>query len=129
MKRDRNESAIDFNRREFLKGSSFSTLMMLMGGVALRAEDKPAASPTPSIEEEKHIGPPVKCGIIGCGVWGREIANTLATLPNAPVTAICDHYEAFLRRGKEAAPKAEGYTDYRKVLDSKDVEAVLIATP
>ena len=103
--------------------------MMMMGGVALRAEDKPASSATPSIEEEKYIGPPVKCGVIGCGVWGREIANTLSVLPNAPVTAVCDTYEAFLRRGKEAAPKAEGYTDYRKVLESKEVQAVFIATP
>jgi predicted dehydrogenase len=127
MKPEQTESAIDFNRRNFLKTSSFSTLMMMMGGVALRAEDKP--NPTPSIEQEKHIGPPVKCGIIGCGAWGRDIANTLATLPNAPVTAICDHYPAFLKRGKEAAPKAEGFTDYRKVLESKDVQAVFVATP
>src|SRR3954469_24457630 len=131
MKPDRNEQAElnDFNRRDFLKSSSISTLMMMMGGVALRADDKPAATATPSIDEEKHTGAPVNCGVIGCGLWGREIANTLARLPNAPIVALCDTYEPFLRRGKEAAPKAEGYTDWRKVVGSKEVQAVLVATP
>src|SRR3954470_16559173 len=131
MKPDRNESEPDFNRRDFLKSSSISTLMMMMGGVAIQAQDKKEenATATPSIEEEKHFGPPVNCGVIGCGIWGREIANTLARLPNAPVVAVCDTYEPFLRRGKEAAPKAEGYTDWRKLLESKDVQAVLVATP
>jgi predicted dehydrogenase len=71
----------------------------------------------------------VNCGVIGCGLWGREIANTLTRLPNAPVVAVCDTYEPFLRRGKEAAPKAETYTDYRKLLEAKDVQAVFVATP
>src|SRR2546423_8226988 len=127
MNSDQNEPASDFNRRDFLKSSSISTLMMMMGGVALRAEDKPQPTGTPSIEEEKHTGAPVNCGIIGCGIWGREIANTLALLPNAPVVAVCDTYEPFLRRGKEAAPKAEGYSDYWKRLGSKDVQAGAVA--
>jgi len=130
MTPERNESTPDFNRRDFLKSSSFSTLMMMMGGVAINAQEKKdQATTTPSIEEEKHSGPPVNCAVIGCGIWGREIANTLARLPNAPVVAVCDPYEPFLRRGKEAAPKAETYTDFRKALENKDVQAVLIATP
>src|SRR5436305_13565534 len=100
MKPDRTESTPDFNRRDFLKSSSISTLMMMMGGVAIQAQEKQQQSTaTPSIEEEKHFGPPVKCAVIGCGIWGREIANTLARLPNAPVIAVCDTYEPFLRRG------------------------------
>ncbi len=47
--------------------------------------------------------------MIGCGIWGREILNTLAVLPNAPVVAISDTYATFLRRAKEAAPKARAY--------------------
>src|SRR5258706_10920265 len=103
--------------------------MMMMGGVALRAEDKPATSASASSEEDKYAGPPVNCGIIGCGVWGRKIAETLATLPNAPVVAVSDTYEPFMRRSKEVAPKAQDYTDYRKLLESKDVKAVFVATP
>ncbi|HEY0456909.1 MAG TPA: hypothetical protein VGE41_11075, partial [Verrucomicrobiae bacterium] len=100
---------VDFNRRGFLKTGSLTTLMAMMGGVALRAEDekKEGAVAQP---EEKHVGPPVNCAIVGCGVQGRELINTLSKLPNAPVVAICDTYEPWLRRSKELAPKATADT-------------------
>jgi predicted dehydrogenase len=125
-----NAEQLDLNRRSFLRTGSMTTLIAMMGGVALKAEDQakdkeaPAAAP-----EEKHVGPPVSCGVIGCGVQGREIINTLARLPNAPVVSVCDTYEPFLRRGKEAAPNAATETDYKKVLGQKDVQAVFVATP
>jgi predicted dehydrogenase len=121
------KSSSEFNRRDFLKGGSLATLMAMVGGVPLKAEDKPKADASPT--EEKHSGPPVKCAVIGCGVQGREILNTLARLPNAPVVAVCDKYGPFLRRGKEAAPKAEAYEDYQQVLANKDVQGVFVATP
>ncbi|MDB6033308.1 MAG: hypothetical protein JWM16_3646 [Verrucomicrobiales bacterium] len=121
----------DLNRRGFLRTGSMTTLIAMMGGVALKAEDEKGkpASATPSVPEEKHVGPPVNCAVIGCGIQGREIINTLMRLPNAPVVAVCDTYEAFLRRGKEAAPNAVGETDYKKLLAQKDVQAVFVATP
>jgi predicted dehydrogenase len=117
----------DLNRRDFLRGGSFATLMTLLGGVELRAQDKPKDPDEPT--KYRTIGPPVKCGVIGCGLWGREVINTLGKLPNAPVVAVCDPYEAFLRRAKDAAPNAKTFTDYTKLLEDKDVQAVVIATP
>ena len=117
----------DLNRRDFLKGGSLSGLMALMGGIALKAQDQNKTAATPA--EPKAPGNPVKCAVIGCGAWGREILRNLARLPNAPVVAICDTYEAFMRRAKESAPKAETYSDYRKVLEQKEVQAVFVATP
>lgn len=127
MKQQHEEQAgrSDFNRRDFLKGSSIATLMAMMGGIPLKAEDKPKEDATTSGQK----GNPVNCAVIGCGVRGREILNTLARLPNGPVVAICDTYPLFLRRAKESAPQAEAFEDYRKVLDQKEVKAVLIATP
>lgn len=117
----------DVNRRDFLKSGSMSTLMMLMGGVALRAQDTPKTGETPA--ETKPTGPPVNCAVIGCGSRGKEILETLARLPNAPVVAVCDTYEPFLRRAKTTAPKAEGFPDYRRVLEKKEVQGVIVATP
>jgi len=117
----------DFNRRDFIRGASFSTLMAMMGGIPLQAAEtnQPAGS-----TNFKAVDPPVNCAVIGCGVWGREILKTLAVLPNAPVTAICDTYEPWLNRAKkEAAPKAEIFKDYRQLLEQKSVEAVIVATP
>src|SRR5256886_7440400 len=129
MSPDRNEQ--DVNRRDFIKSSSLSTFMMMIGGVELKADDKKPEENKPELSlEEKYVAPPVSCAIIGCGLWGRDqIANTLATLPNAPVVAICDSYAPFLKRAQTSAPKAEPFSDYRKLLDSKAVQAVLIATP
>ncbi|HZQ45999.1 MAG TPA: Gfo/Idh/MocA family oxidoreductase [Verrucomicrobiae bacterium] len=118
----------DFNRRDFIKGASFGTLMMMMGGVPLQAEDKPAAAGDKDTNYNT-VGAPVSCAVIGCGYWGREILQTLAVLPNAPVVAISDTYAPFLHRAKEAAPKAETYEDYRQALANKAVQAVIVATP
>jgi predicted dehydrogenase len=127
----------DFNRREFIKGASFGSLMLAMGGLPLQADDAKTAP------EETHYSPqtpPVACAVIGCGVWGREIIQTLALLPgpgkpgeqvipNAPVVAICDILKRNINRAKEFAPQAQIYDDYKKLLEQKDVEAVIVATP
>lgn len=124
---DAGNGATEFNRRDFIKGASFGTLMMMMGGVPLQAED---TNSQPKDTGFSTVNPPVSCAVIGCGLWGREILKTLAVLPNAPVVAICDTYGPWLNRAKtEAAPKAETYKDYRQVLDQKSVEAVIVATP
>lgn len=115
----------DFNRRDFLRGASFATVAAMMGGVPIVAADAPAAVG----EEKKSRKPPVKCGVIGLGLQGRELMTALSTLPNAPVVAICDTYEPMINRAKKLAPDAQGYSDYKQLLANPDVKAVLIATP
>jgi predicted dehydrogenase len=127
----KNENLPEFNRRNFLKNTSLATVMAMMGGVELHAGDaaKPAAAGEQPLTQIPP-GPMVKYGVIGLGAWGREILKELALLPNAPVVAICDNYPASLRRaGDSDAPKAERFDDYQKLLASKEVEAVVIATP
>ncbi|MHB8520132.1 MAG: Gfo/Idh/MocA family oxidoreductase [Limisphaerales bacterium] len=121
------EKISDLNRRKFLKGSSLTTLMMLMGGVAIRAEDKPKTDEAKA--EEKPAIPPVSCAVIGCGAWGREVLMTLAAMPIASVAGMCDTYTPYLNRAKKSAPKAETYEDYHKLLEQKDLKAVIVATP
>ena len=123
----KNDPLLDFNRRDFIKGGSATTLMMLMGGVELKAADQAQSGDAPTLY--KTTSEPLKCAVIGLGPRGRELLATLAKLPNAPVVAICDSYEAFLKRSKAAAPDAETFSDYRQVLAKKEVEGVLIATP
>jgi predicted dehydrogenase len=116
----------EYNRRDFLKGTSFATMMALMGGIPIRAADAPAggaAAPNKAVED------PLAFGVIGCGKWGREILQTLGRRPNAPVLAICDTYKPFLNRCKDLAPKAEPFSDYKQVLAKKEVQAVVVATP
>ncbi|MGD0813194.1 MAG: Gfo/Idh/MocA family oxidoreductase [Verrucomicrobiota bacterium] len=128
---NKNENGPEFNRRIFLKNTSLATVMAMMGGVELRASDTPqAAASTDSALTKIPVGPTVKFGVIGLGARGREVLKDLALLPNAPITAICDDYPPSLRRaGTNDAPKAERFSDYKELLASKEVQAVVIATP
>jgi predicted dehydrogenase len=128
---NKNEYLPEFNRRIFLKNTSLATVMAMMGGVELRAGDapRPAASSEAPLTKIP-IGPTVKYGVIGLGARGREVLKDLALLPNAPVAAICDSYPSSLRRaGDNDAPKAKRFDDYQQLLASKEVQAVVIATP
>jgi len=114
----------DFNRRDFLKGSSFATLMTMLGGVPLFAQ--PAAEQKNEIKLEKRK---VKVALIGLGPWGRDILDQLGRLDQADIVALCDSYAPIMRRSASKAPKAVQVTDYKAILDSKDIQAVIIATP
>ena len=119
----------DFNRRDFLRGGSFAALMALMGGVEISAQDAPKTLAVPKKDpnfKEKPVSPPVNFGVIGLGAWGRDILATLSRLPNAPVVAVSDTYATSLRRSGEVAPKAEKHEDYRKLLENKDIDVVVI---
>src|SRR6185295_19305559 len=47
----------------------------------------------------------------------------------AETVAICDTYPAMLSRGAKDAPKAIQTKDYKTILDNKDINAVIVATP
>lgn len=123
--------SMGYNRRDFLKGSSFATLMTMLGGVQLFAQ----ATPEPPAEAK---APPkkVKVAVIGLGTWGREILDQLGRLAGdekilvqPEVVAICDNYPAMMRRSASKVPGATQAEDYKSVLENKDIRAVVIATP
>ena len=118
---NKNETA-ELNRRDFI--SSFATLMTMLGGVELITRTSAQAA-----DLETLVPFQVKCGVIGLGNWGREIIATLTRLKTAQLAAVCDIYPASLKRGTNAAPNAKGVDDYRRILDDKEVQAVVIATP
>src|SRR5512133_1749785 len=113
----------DFNRRDFLKSGSVATLMTMLGGVELIAQNTPAPA------DAKPAGPKLKVAVIGLGGWGREVLNTLARIKEAEVAMVCDTYAAFVRRAATLAPGAKQSEDYKSVLADKDIKAVIIATP
>lgn len=108
------------SRRDFLKTAAGSLL------VVFTQEELAKAA---MIQETAPVSPAVKLGVIGIGQRGKEILSALSRLPSARVVAICDSYEPALKKGQEIAPKATLIADYRKLLDSPDVEAVVISTP
>ena len=115
----------EFNRRDFLRGSSAATFMTLLGGVELTMDRLPARA----ADAEKLHGPAVKSAVIGLGVQGRNLVSTLAPIPEAQVVALCDTYPTAIRRAAKEAPEAAAVASYQQVLDNKDIKAVFIATP
>jgi len=71
----------------------------------------------------------VNLGLIGCGGRGVSVMGTFQKSERVNVTAVCDVYAERIDRAIQRAAGAKGYGDHRKLLESKEVDAVLIATP
>jgi predicted dehydrogenase len=72
----------------------------------------------------------VRVGLIGCGGRGMFVARLMREVPDVEFAAVCDLYPLHLARAKEwAGSAAKEYKDFRRLLEQKDVDAVLIATP
>src|SRR5262245_1392404 len=110
------QEPIDVSRRDFLRGGSIATLMTMLGGVELRA-----AEPLKNAEGKPLVGPKVKCGVIGLGVWGRELVGTLQRQAEAEVTGLCDTYPLMIKRAAKDLPSALATEDYRKILEDKTI--------
>jgi predicted dehydrogenase len=67
--------------------------------------------------------------LIGSGGRGRNVTGAFVEL-GAQCAAVCDVYKPNLEKGLAVAGAgARAYGDYREILDRKDIDAVLIATP
>ena len=71
----------------------------------------------------------VNLGLIGAGARGKGVMGVFQKTEQVNVTAICDVYAVRLDEGLSRAPGAKGHADHRKLLEMKEVDAVLIATP
>ena len=72
----------------------------------------------------------ITVGCLGTGGRCRTLMKSLAGLPNVKMVAVCDAWDAALAEGRKIAdPQAFASKHYREVLDRKDVDAVLIASP
>lgn len=71
----------------------------------------------------------IRVGLIGAGGRGQEIFKTALKCPNTEAAAVADVYTRRLDEVKKFAPQVKTYQDFRKLLDDKSIDAVLIATP
>ncbi len=72
----------------------------------------------------------VGVGLIGCGTRGMAVARLMRQAANVEFAAVCDVYGPHANAAKSwAGPNCRAFGDFRKLLDLKEVEAVVIATP
>ena len=68
-------------------------------------------------------------GVIGIGNRGTRVMSLFQQNQDVKVRALCDVYGVRRDRALEKAPGAKTFNDHRELLQLKEVDAVLIATP
>jgi predicted dehydrogenase len=91
----------------------------------------------------------IRVGFIGVGNRGSQLLQIFMEQPDVEIAALCDVYEPYITRdrakvdprfikdrpgqipdmGEKFANAPEKYSDYRKLLENKTIDAVCIATP
>ncbi len=72
----------------------------------------------------------IRVGVIGTGGRGQLLMGLFKQCADCEMTAVCDVYEPRRAQAREKdAPQAREYGDYRQILERKDIDAVVIATP
>src|SRR5439155_13391927 len=75
-------------------------------------------------------GERVRLGFIGVGNRGDQLLDAFLVHRDADVVALCDVYEPYLQAAqKKVGGKARLHHDYRRLLDDKELDAIVIATP
>lgn len=99
------------DRRQFLKTAAFAATALSQSRV-WGANDR------------------VRIGAIGTGGRCQYLLSVLNEIGGNEIAAICDIYEPHREKARaERAPQAQEYTDYRKLLDDKSIDAVVVGAP
>ncbi len=100
-------------RREFLQQSALAAAGLWAGG-------GPALGKDPSPNE--------KLGIAVIGLANQGDYN-LSNVAGERIVALCDVDENLAAKARQRFPRAKFYTDFRRLFDRKDVDAVVVSTP
>lgn len=120
----------DWSRREFLAasalaGSGLSQVAFGQGAAKSSDDGGGGASKSKVSANDKIV-----LGFVGVGGMGSGLLNIFKGFPDVEVAALADVYEPHLLKAKAATNgKAKTYGDFRKILDRKDIDAVVVATP
>ena len=117
------------NRRSFLQQSS----ALIGGGVLLSALDNHAFA---LFKNRIAASDQLNIGAIGINGMGFADLSAALKVPGVNLVAVCDVDKNVLakrlgdlKKNNIDISKVKTYTDYRKLLDQKDVDAVIVGTP
>lgn len=105
------------NRRTFLKSAAAVTAASAFSRLTHAAEPSPAER--------------VRVGLIGVGVRGYELHQSMLKSAHGTVAGVADLSQHYIERigPKLANPQTPIHHDYRALLDDKGIDAIVIATP
>lgn len=120
---EKEKKEVDLSLRQFIKDLGY-----IAGGSAILSGMPWLQSFTmekaQEIKKEK-----ARIGLIGTGSRGQYHIHNLLNIPHAEIVALCDNYPPNLKAASELCPSARTYTDYKKLLESKEIDGVVISTP
>ena len=119
-----NKKEVDLSLRQFIKNLGY-----IAGGSALLASTPWLQSCTPEKLAEIKTEKKARIAFIGTGSRGQYHIHNILRVPHAEVVALCDNYAPSLKAASELCPQAKTYTDYKKLLESKDIDGVVISSP
>lgn len=112
-------------RRQFMEG-----LSAIAGSTALNGLVPWISLLNADVPSKVSACDKVNIAVLGPGSRGTLLLQHLLNIPFVNITAVCDDYPLHLERAiRLTEGKAGGYTDYRKMLERKDIDGVVIATP
>src|SRR4030088_2825354 len=103
----------DNTRRDFLKQAALGTAAFV-------------AYPTSPVLGANNR---IRVGMIGVGNRGQELLKQVISVPNTKLVAIVDVYTRRHDEAKKVAPGIQTFNDHRRLLDMKDLDAVIVASP
>ncbi|MBN1351506.1 Gfo/Idh/MocA family oxidoreductase [candidate division KSB1 bacterium] len=107
---------IEVTRRDFMKTSATAA-------VGITAALSPASNILGANDR-------INVGVIGCGGMGRSNMRHFMENKDVSIISVCDVYEKHLEKAaKMVEKKVKKYKDFRKLLENKDIDAVIVATP
>jgi len=101
------------SRRDFLKRAAFTT-----GSAVLLAPSGFARKLSPNDK--------LNLGVIGVAGRGRDDLNEVSS---QNIVALCDVDDTKLAAAAKKLPGAKTYNDFRRLMDQKDIDAIVIGTP
>jgi predicted dehydrogenase len=117
------------SRRNFLKQITATTLALGAAPLASLAAEEKMEERILQYQKKFSANDQVNIAVIGTGIMGNNNLQTALKVPGVKLVAAADLYSGRLERIQELHGKNIFVTnDYRKILDRKDIDAVIIAT-
>ncbi len=121
----------DSSRRSFLRKATLGSAALTSAPLVFASSYKEKLWLNRSYEPSLFsANDQINLALIGCGIQGIHDTQTALQVDGVKLVAVCDLYTGRLDRGKELWGDALFTTrDYRELLNRKDIDAVIIATP
>jgi predicted dehydrogenase len=117
------------SRRNFIKQITGTTLALSTGSLSALAAEEKMEERILHYEKKISSSDRITVATIGMGIMGNNDTETTLKVPGVQLVGVCDLYKGRLERAKEVYGKDLFITnDYRKILERKDIDAVIIAT-